>query len=299
MKEHFRRYLALQKYAHKQAFEKLLAAAVSTLPPVASCMVLNGIMSVLRSSSRYSYDRDEGLFYAEEDGQSHYFYARRMGVGFYLNGIKKRALHLAETYHLPPVEFNDGDTVIDCGANYADLFAYFNAIGRKVDYHSFEPAPMEYRCVQLNAPSQHNNQVALSDSQGCKDFFLSSENADSSLIEPAAGHQNKITVSATTLDQYVRGQNIQKIKLLKLEAEGAEPEALQGAIDSLQKIEFIAVDGGPERGVTNESTMEPVTNFLINNGFQMIKVDLENRYCRALFRNKNGGSVARPAASPT
>ena len=43
--------------------------------------------------------------------------------------------------------------------------------------------------------------------------------------------------------------NFKKIKLLKVEAEGAEPEVLLGTAKILKRIEFISVDCGPERGL--------------------------------------------------
>ena len=59
-------------------------------------------------------------------------------------------------------------------------------------------------------------------------FYLSSATGDSSLIEPAS-FTEKIDVRVTTLDIFDQENNIKKCKLLKLEAEGSEPEILNGA----------------------------------------------------------------------
>ena len=70
-------------------------------------------------------------------------------------------------------------------------------------------------------------------------------------------------IRTITLDDYVSKNNIQKIKLLKLEGEGFEPEILEGAVKAVNLIEFIAVDGAYERGVNKEETLSFACNFLL------------------------------------
>ena len=62
----------------------------------------------------------------------------------------------------------------------------------------------------------------------------------------------------------------QPIKLLKLEAEGAEPEAIAGCAGLLGSIEYISADLGFERGVAETSTLGAVTNFLVPRGFEIV-----------------------------
>ena len=76
--------------------------------------------------------------------------------------------------------------------------------------------------------------IGLWSSDGFENFYISSEQADSSLIKPNK-YSSKIEVKTVKLDNIVS----KKIKLFKLEAEGAEPEILQGAMNSLSKIEYI------------------------------------------------------------
>ena len=61
-----------------------------------------------------------------------------------------------------------------------------------------------------------------------------------------------------------------KIKLLKLEAEGAEPEIVQGIGEKLDLIEYISADLGFERN--RESTFAPVTNYLLERNFEVINI---------------------------
>jgi len=65
------------------------------------------------------------------------------------------------------------------------------------------------------------------------------------------------------------------IKLLKLEAEGAEPEILQGAKQTLPHVMYVAADLGPERGIKNDNTVIPVMGILAGYGFVPIKFSFE------------------------
>ena len=72
-------------------------------------------------------------------------------------------------------------------------------------------------------------------------LYLNTDGADSSLIY--FGTDNSINVETKMLDSF----NYDKIKLLKIEAEGAELEVLKGSIKTIKKTEYITVDYGPER----------------------------------------------------
>ena len=73
------------------------------------------------------------------------------------------------------------------------------------------------------------------------------------------------------------------MRLLKLEAEGAEPEVLQGALGLLSLVDYISADLGPERGKAEISTLEEVSNLLEEQGFERLRVEGERVI--ALFRN--------------
>ena len=91
-------------------------------------------------------------------------------------------------------------------------------------------------------------------------------------------------VKTILLDDFVSQNHIASIKLLKLEAEGAEPEILMGAKQSLSRIQYIAADLGFERGVRQTSTLPEVANFLISNNFEI--VDIAQGRIACLFKNK-------------
>ena len=115
-------------------------------------------------------------------------------------------------------------------------------------------------------------------------LFYSPSGADSSLIE-TSNYITKFLIDVQTIDQFIIQNQIKgKVKLLKLEAEGYEPEILQGCQNNIENIEYIAADIGPERGTSNQCTVVEVTNFLISKGFKLI--DFGYPRITALYKNK-------------
>jgi FkbM family methyltransferase len=195
-------------------------------------------------------------------------------------GFPRRARLLGESYFLPLIRFEPGDVVVDCGANVGELKLYFLENDIPVEYIGIEPSPLEYECLRENvAPSQTHN-LGLWNTDGELDFFVSSQMADSSLIEPPK-YDRIIKVPTRRLDGLLLGR---RIKLLKVEAEGAEPEVLYGCEKLLADIDYISADVGFERGVEQKNTMAPVTNYLLANGFEL--VDVGQRRLTALFKRR-------------
>ena len=208
--------------------------------------------------------------------------SERGRVMLYQDGLVNRLSQLAEDYHLTNLKFFDEDVIIDCGANIGELGAYFNSLKISVKYLAFEPSEREYKCCCRNNPGKDIRRSGLWRKQDILKFYVKTDTADSSLFE-IENYDEIVKVSVQDLNSIVREEGFSKIKLLKLEAEGAEPEILEGASDVLDLIEYISVDGGPERGVEEESTLPTVSNILINRGFELIAVK-PNRLT-ALFRN--------------
>ena len=99
------------------------------------------------------------------------------------------------------------------------------------NYIGFEPDPVSFKALKKNV-LPYNYLIynfALSNIEENRKLYLNTDGADSSLIY--FGTDNSIDVEAKTLDSF----NYDKIKLLKIEAEGAELEVLKGSITLLKK----------------------------------------------------------------
>ena len=128
-----------------------------------------------------------------------------------------------------------GATVIDVGANVG-FFTLLAAklVGKEGIVLSFEP---EFTSFSLLSGSvQRNNfsniklsQKCVSDIDGKKTLYLSStrHRGMHSIVRDSGG--TKVTVPSTRLDTEVARLGIERVDLLKIDVEGAEPEVLNGA----------------------------------------------------------------------
>lgn len=244
------------------------------------CLLFNLRARLRGLDLRIHYDPRTRKFRAVSDKHQVSFFHETQAYAACKRGIARRVKLLAEDYFLPTIRFRPGDVVVDCGANVGEFKLCFVEGDTPVEYIGIEPSPLEYECLRENvAPSQALN-VGLWDSDGTLDFYVSSQTADSSLIEPP-NYDEVIQIPTRRLDQLLPDT---QIKLLKLEAEGAEPEVIRGCENILPRIEYIAADVGYERGIEQKSTFAEVTNYLFSKGFEL--VDVGRGRLTLLFRNR-------------
>ena len=217
------------------------------------------------------------------------FPCQAFSVAGYRKGLKERGLELAKSYKIDCLKFEEEDIVLDCGANYGDLLLYLEFLNIKLNYYAFEPGLEEYKTLEVNMKNMNTKikkytyKLGLGNSNSIKDFYYSPADGDSSIIE-IDSFVKKVQIEVIKLEDFVKQKLYnKKIKLLKLEAEGAEPEVLEGSKEILKQVEYIAADLGPERGLNQNCTLAEVTNFLQEQNF----VIQEFGYPRitALFRN--------------
>ena len=246
--------------------------------------VLNSKVQTLLSGKAYTvymnWVSTEGIYYSynkpnyfvTEEDQVHFFIKPR--GRYYLKGLRTRTTDLIKSYSIDLINFQRDDLIVDVGANNGDLINYFSAHR----YIGFEPAPKEFQMLKKNATlgCQVYNYV-VGDVEKLIEFFVSSAGADSSVYEPL-NVEGVIVSKQIRLDKFIK----EKIKCLKVDAEGGEYEVILGCENILYLIEYIAIDLGFEQGKMEESTAPQVVNFLIRKNFTLLKVTRFNRY---LFQN--------------
>lgn len=248
-----------------------------------SVLLENFIGNIRARNQKFSYDKNENIFSIYEEGRERKFFNKIRGFRLYRNGIKNRGKFIFSSYCLQNITFNTNDVIIDCGANYGDLILELEKFIKPSNYIAIEPNPSDFEILKFNANNSILINKALGNSNGVLPFYVSTERGDSSLIEPK--HFDKvIDVQVVRLDALMQDLNLNKIKLLKIEAEGYEPEILKGAGEMLERCEYIAVDGGYERGIHCEQTFTTITNYLLNNNFEI--KDIYFPWHRALFIKK-------------
>ncbi|HEU4961532.1 MAG TPA: FkbM family methyltransferase [Sphingomonas sp.] len=215
------------------------------------------------------YEAEDGLIKVVADGAD-MFIGRPRRTAFYRKGIEQRLTQVAAEYFLDRVPIRRGDLVIDVGANIGELSKIVAASGARTI--SIEPEPVEVAALRRNLAGHDSVIVpqAVWKEETDLTFFSKNDTGDSSLIE-MNGFESLRTIRATTLDTIYREHGRgQQVRLLKLEAEGAEPEILEGASEMLAYVDYVSADLGPERGVRCENTVAPVAAFLMDNGFRPI-----------------------------
>ncbi|MDR6757762.1 FkbM family methyltransferase [Mycoplana sp. BE70] len=216
------------------------------------------------------------------DGDRQIYICRRNRLWLYKRSISDRLRQLERAYLLDKIQVSDG-AFIDCGANVGELGSYCKAHG--LDYHAFEPEPLEADCCDRNnfRGEPRTNRVALWFEEATLSFYSKPNTADSSVFETEAYSEVR-AVPAMPLDHYVKRNGIEHIAVLKIEAEGAEPEILAGAAHSLEIARYLTVDCGFERGKENSSTVVEVLNIATSAGYEVL--DWNPTRLVFLFRNK-------------
>ena len=150
-----------------------------------------------------------------------------------------------ETYFISQLVKKD-QVVVDAGANlgyYSLVMANLVGSGGKV--HSFEPVPGNYSNLQNNIALNNfqniiaANNLGLWHQQETLEFAIADETADnfgSYSAGTKSGTGNSIKCETTTLDSYFAENSISQFDLLKMDIEGAELNALKGAMGVLEKF---------------------------------------------------------------
>lgn len=267
--------------AHSYLIRSILDRMIMSDSILLSVIFTNLKLFLLKSKLRIKYDSTNNLFFTYNTSTKHYFSDLRRGLWLYSRGLEYREYELAQSYFIDKINLKRSDIIIDCGANYADLWLYLKKYISSENYHTFEPGVNEHKVIKINAPDGVHSNYALADKNSVEKFYVNEREADSSIIKPPR-FDRIVEVKTTTLSDYIRDNKIENVKLLKLEAEGFEPEIIQGALNCIHLFEYVAVDGGNERGIDNEETLSAITNILIKHNFIMLSISF--RYGRALYQ---------------
>lgn len=133
-----------------------------------------------------------------------------------------------------------GDIIFDCGACIGDTSLIFSGLcGESGEVHAFDPIPLHIRFGKLQGTMNpalehtlHLNQLAVG-----KNSTVSHRGqiADSNTIAPAGLQIDNF--DQTSLDDYVEAQGVRTVNYIKMDVEGAEPDALAGAQNLIARFQ--------------------------------------------------------------
>ena len=141
------------------------------------------------------------------------------------------------------VQVEDGDTVIDGGACYGETALYFSyKAGKKGKVFSFEFMPDNIRVLQINLSENpdYASQVKLIEkalwSTSNIPLLVSGSGPGTKVSQTQNPHTEAgIYINTRSVDDLVVEEQVQRIDFIKLDIEGAELKALQGAEETLKR----------------------------------------------------------------
>lgn len=187
-------------------------------------------------------------------------------------------------------------TVLDIGAHHGWFFHCWQDWHPAAHIHAFEPFPESFEAMVRNYgedPRVRFNQLALGDTEGSLPLnILTESKVSNSFLDPraetwrrvgyATGAIDRLSVPVTTVDAYVRAQQIERIYLVKIDVQGYELHVLRGAEQSLQKIDHIFVEAGIQRLYEGAPSFADVFEFLSERGFHLMTMRAWHRGNHAL-----------------
>ena len=185
----------------------------------------------------------------------------------YRKGWAARLDQLAAEYGVGRhVTLNADSVVIDIGANAGEFAHICARYGARV--WCLEPDATVRACLVENIaalPNATAHDALLWKEETQIAFASIPAHADSSVF---AENTATTTRAATTLDTFCAEHEIENIDLIKCDAEGAEPEVLEGAGIMLARTRAVAIDTGAER--RGARTHETCRAILEAAGFRVI-----------------------------
>lgn len=134
-----------------------------------------------------------------------------------------------------------GDCVIDAGANEGIISLFYSKkVAEEGKVFSFEPDIINQSSIKENMKLNRlddniflNNNLLWNENKELE-FFESGTVASSIFYEPR--NSRKILKKAITIDGFCEEKKIQKLDFIKMDIEGAEVEAIEGALETILKF---------------------------------------------------------------
>jgi 2-O-methyltransferase len=148
--------------------------------------------------------------------------------------------------------------------------------------HAFEPIPAIFQSLKENTSKSRNvtcYPLALSDSNGTADIFVSGGTSDgsSSLLapkehlteHPSVTFTNKIAVSTVTIDKWALEENIKRIDFLWLDMQGYEFNVLKASPDILESVLVIHTEVSLKHIYENAPLYPELRQWIESKGFEV------------------------------
>ncbi|CAF1220708.1 unnamed protein product [Adineta steineri] len=189
-------------------------------------------------------------------------------------GVNPRSLYM---YLSQVLKIDDCGVCTDCNETISNSVPINNRISTTLEIHAFEPMESTYQALRqvstwINISTLYIHEIAISNTTGIanmKKCPVGSELCGLLAIDHSTSNEKVFQTSTITLDEFVEQKNIQqKIDLLKIDTEGADPLVLQGAKKLFAKKQIrILIFENHGIGTWKTTSLLTVIEFLSKEGF--------------------------------
>lgn len=150
-----------------------------------------------------------------------------------------------ETTRIFDAVLKEGDAVIIAGAHQGYFVSYMaNLVGKTGRVFAFEPEPNNFGILSETVKGLDNVEIfnfAIGDKKAKANFYVNSDNdgghalwdvSTHPLNEKTRANPQVLSVEVNTIDE-LYPDGIPNLKLMMLDAEGAEPAIIKGAINTI------------------------------------------------------------------
>ncbi|MEI8327960.1 MAG: FkbM family methyltransferase [Candidatus Taylorbacteria bacterium] len=144
----------------------------------------------------------------------------------------------------------DGSVVIDAGANIGSFSAYISNAKKNLKIYAFEPVKRTFEILLKNTSSYatvYCYNLGLGDKVDRKKIFSNNYSSGGSAFEDRGITESHDQVDffeeagITTIDEFVRQNNLPKVDFIKIDTEGYEEKILRGASETIRRFRPIMV----------------------------------------------------------
>ncbi len=171
-----------------------------------------------------------------------------------------------------------GDVVFDIGANIGSTTILFSEmVGNVGKVYSFEP--VTFKTIEVNMKSNNITNVTVipfgvSFESGEAEIKISDFCLDSTIVKNihAESCHNSRKIKLITIDEYCEKNNINKVNFIKMDIEGAEEYAIQGAKKLIEKCHPMWSISSYHMDSKNEPQHKKLVEVLKQLGYKIIEL---------------------------
>lgn len=202
------------------------------------------------------------------------------GTG-YLQSLQKK--EFKEDAFQSQLKLTNGNVniIFDVGAHVGDTVETYSSLFPQAEIFAYEPFPDSFAILKekfSNKKHIHFFQKGIADNSSVRKMYVNESSGTNSLLEPtkmglssdkAVKNKNEISISTTTIQDECYSNQISSIDILKLDIQGGELAALNGAEDLLKqkKIKLIYTETYFRQQYVDQPLFYDIGNYLKSFGY--------------------------------